>query len=51
MASGQRECNAEWFVGCVATVINPLPLKTQARAASIIAPPKFTVPPMSNILP
>jgi hypothetical protein len=32
------------LVGCVATVIKPLPLKRHARAANMIAPPKFALP-------
>ena len=51
IASGHRECNAAWLVGCVATVIKPLPLNTHARAANMIAPPKLADPPINRILP
>ena len=31
------------------TVIKPLPLKRHARAANMIAPPKFALPPIKRI--
>ena len=51
IASGHLECNAAKFDECVETVISPLPLKTHALAAKIIAPPKLALPPINNILP